>query len=62
MVVQTMKRGFDLCLEEVRNFRDWKFNFPVDKDCCIVPAPHLCEQSVFFTEKTRNDVYKKQVG
>ena len=51
IAVRAIKRGVDLCLEEVGDLRDWKVNSPGDKGCCIVPAPSLREQFVLFTKK-----------
>ncbi len=56
MAIQAIKRGVDLCLKEVGDLRDWKLNFPGDKDCCIVPTPRLREQFVLFTEKIPQDL------
>ena len=51
IAVEAIKRGVDLCLEEVGDLRDWKLNLPGDEDCCLVPAPDLLGQLVLFTEK-----------
>ena len=55
MTEEAIKRGVDLCLEEVRDLRDWKFNLPGDKDCCVRPVPGLREQFVLFTKKIIQD-------
>ncbi|KAH9067817.1 hypothetical protein EDB87DRAFT_45284 [Lactarius vividus] len=51
MVIQAIKRGVSLCLEEVGDPRDWKLDLPGDKDCHNVPAACLREQFVLFAEK-----------
>ncbi|KAF8268892.1 hypothetical protein EI94DRAFT_1062062 [Lactarius quietus] len=51
MAKQAIKRGVDLCLDEVGDLRDWKLSFPGDSDCCIVPSTRLREQFVLFVEK-----------
>ncbi|KAH9006375.1 hypothetical protein EDB86DRAFT_2873644 [Lactarius hatsudake] len=55
MAVQAIKRGVDMCLEEVGDLRDWKLNLPGDNDCCTVPPPRLREEFVSFTGKIRQD-------
>ncbi len=50
MAIQAIKRGVDLCLEEVGDLRDWKLNRPGDKHCCV-PTPRLREQFVLFTKR-----------
>jgi hypothetical protein len=55
MTVQAIKRGVDLCLKEIGDFRDWKFNLPGDKDCCILPVLGLREQFLLFTQKIIGD-------
>ncbi|KAH9050310.1 hypothetical protein EDB84DRAFT_599332 [Lactarius hengduanensis] len=51
MVVQAIKRGVDMCLEEVGDLRDWKLNLRGDRDCCVVPTPRLRERFTTFTER-----------
>ncbi|KAH9042705.1 hypothetical protein EDB85DRAFT_1916398 [Lactarius pseudohatsudake] len=51
MVVQAIKRGVDMCLEEVGDLRDWILDWPCDKDCCVVPTLRLREQFVTFTKR-----------
>ncbi|KAH9011326.1 hypothetical protein EDB85DRAFT_2043226 [Lactarius pseudohatsudake] len=50
-VVQAIKRGVDMCLEEVGDLRDWKLDWPGDKDCCVVPTLRLREQFATFTKR-----------
>ncbi|KAH9072859.1 hypothetical protein EDB83DRAFT_2359516 [Lactarius deliciosus] len=51
MVVQAIKRGVDMCLEEVGDLRDWKLNLRDDRDCCVVPPLRLRERFATFTER-----------
>ncbi|KAH9177565.1 hypothetical protein EDB89DRAFT_1418994 [Lactarius sanguifluus] len=51
MVVQAITRGVDMCLEEVADLRDWKVDWPGDKDCCVVPTLGLREQFATFTKR-----------
>ncbi|KAH9006367.1 hypothetical protein EDB86DRAFT_3035804 [Lactarius hatsudake] len=51
MVVQAIKRGVDLCLEEVGDFRDWRLNLLGDRDCCLRPTLRLREQFSTFTKR-----------
>ncbi|KAH9012512.1 hypothetical protein EDB85DRAFT_1900308 [Lactarius pseudohatsudake] len=53
MVAQAIKRGVDMCSEEVGDLRDWRHNLP-GRDCCVVPTPRLRGQFATFTKLSQN--------